>query len=238
MADFNNVSSLFGNSSNSLYDSLGQLSSIKSGAYKTVLKAYYKKTSDNSDSEEVKKAKKTEENIANRLTSDAGNLSEAAKKLNDKKLFEEKEIVSKDEDGKEVTTKGVDMDSIYKLAKNFVDSYNSFIDNASESNSKSVLNQTLHLTTQVKGYAKTFGAAGITIGKDNKLEIDEEDFKKASVGTIKGLMLGNASSFQQISSRASMIDITATSEVDKKKNYTKTGDYSELTTGSIIDSLF
>ena len=74
----------------------------------------------------------------------------------------------KDEDGKEVTTKGVDMDSIYKLAKNFVDSYNSFIDNASESNSKSVLNQTLHLTTQVKGYAKTFGAAGITIGKDNK----------------------------------------------------------------------
>ena len=244
MTNLNNVSSLFGSTSTSLYDQLSELASIKSGAYKTALKAYYKKVNSDdssSDSKATNNAKKTNDAIADRIKSNAESLQSAADKLNVKgssDLFSEKDYTTKDEDGNEITKHGVDRDAILKVAKDVVSNYNSFVDSASDSTSKSVLNQTLNLTNQVKSYAKTFANAGITIGKDNKLSIDEDSFKNADLGTIKGLFQGNGSSFQQIASKASMINITSNSEANLKKLYTSTGDYSELSTGNLLDSLF
>lgn len=244
MTNLNNVSALFGSTGTSLYDQLGELASIKSGAYKTALKAYYKKvkTEDNStDSSTNTSNKKTNDAIANRIKSSAESLQSAADKLSvtgNSSLFAEKDYTVKDEDGKEVTKHGVDREAILKVAKDVVSNYNSFIDSASDSTSKSVLNQTLHLTNQVKGYAKTFANAGIIIGKDNKLSIDEDSFKNADLGTLKGLFQGNGSAFQQVASKASMINITSNSEANLKKLYTSTGDYSELSTGSLLDSIF
>ncbi len=243
MSNYNGIQALFGTSSTSLYDSLGQYASIQKGAYKTALKAYYSKesTSKSASSSDSKGTNKTEEQVANLIKSDAACLAKAGEKLNasgDKSLFVEKDYKTKDENGNETTVHGYDMDSIYKAVSDFVKNYNSFIEDASDSDSKSVLNQTLHLTNQVKTYAQTFGKAGITIGKDNKLSIDEDTFKKADIGTLKGLFTGNSSAAVQIATKASMIDSTAASEINVKKMYNNTGSYNDLSTGSIMDSLF
>jgi len=241
LTNLSNAAALFGTSSTSLYDQLSELSLIRSGAYKTALKAYYNKTnSEDSSSDSTSSTSKTNEAVADRITSTAENLQSAADKLaktGSDSLFAEKDYTTKDADGKEITNHGVDRDSILKVAKEVVSNYNSFVSAASDSSSTSVLNQTLHLTSQVKGYAKSFAAAGITIGSDNKLSIDEDSFKTADLGTLKSLFQGNGSAFQQIASKASMINITSNSDANIKKLYNSTGNYSDLSTGNLLDSI-
>ena len=86
-------------------------------------------------------------------------------------MFTEKNIVTKNEDGTETTTKGYDMDAVYKAVSSFVDNYNKVIDNVSKSDSSAVKNAAKNMTNITNMYANSLKDIGITIGDDNKLTV-------------------------------------------------------------------
>ena len=244
---------LFGNnnssSGNGIYSLLSEYNNIKSGTYYKVVKAYYAKQAGSTEAAKNSTAKdktntalqseKTKE--LNKTQSDAKALSEAAGALISRgsSLFQEKDITTKGEDGKETTTKGYDMDAIYGAVKKFADSYNNLVDSASKSTSKTVRNQANNMVSGTKTYEKMLNKVGITIGSDNKLSVNEKDFKAADIITIKTLFNGNASFANNAASRASMISYSAQSEANKNSLYTNRGNYNNAySTGSWMNSFF
>ena len=85
---------------------------------------------------------------------------------------------------------------------------------------------------------------GITIGKDNKLSVDEEKLKKANINDLKSLFGGSYSSYvSSIGQRASDIQKVSEQMIKSATNsnastYTRRGSYSSLATGGIYDSFF
>ncbi len=240
--------SLFGSSSSDggLYSLLSEYNNIRNGSYYKVVKAYYakqsNKASDSKSSDKSKQSTSTEQNKLTATQSDAQSLQAAADALitkGSKSLFTEKDITTKNEDGTETTVKGYDTDAIYEAVKKFADSYNSLLDSASSTDSKTILNSTLNMTNNTKSYSKLLNKVGITIGKDNKLSIDKEAFKKADMSTVKTLFNGTSSFAYSVSTKASMINISAKSEANRASTYNSRGGYNKnYSTGSMLNGLF
>lgn len=229
---------------------LSDYASIKSGSYSKLVKAYYSKiNSDDSTSKTEDKSDKMSTSLAQdsskklaAIKSSADDLKESALKLIDNgkdSLFTEKNIVTKNEDGTETTTKGYDMDAVYKSVSSFVDNYNKLIDNVSKSDSSSVKNASDNMTNITNLYANSLKDIGITIGEDNKLTIDEKTFKAADAGKIKSAFNGSHSFAASISSQASFVNSAATREAAKANTYTDSGKYSNnFSSGDLFSSLF
>lgn len=240
--------SLFGSSSSSdggLYSLLSEYNNIKNGSYYKVVKAYYAKQSNKTSDTKDSKSKNNTSTEQNKLTvakNDAQAMTTAADALitkGSKSLFNEKDITTKNEDGTETTVKGYDTDAIYKAVKKFADSYNSLLDSASSTDSKNILNSTLNMTNNTKSYEKLLNKVGITIGTNNKLSVDETAFKKADMSTVKTLFNGNSSFAYSVSTKASMINISASSEANKASMYNSRGGYNKnYSTGSMLNSYF
>ena len=105
--------------------------------------------------------------------------------------LEKKKIQKKDEKtGEETVTEDYDWDKIVKAVKTFVDDYNSVVEEIGNSDEKRVLRNGVWLTGMTKSTEKLLKKTGITIGKGNKLELDEEEFKEAGIATIKSAFYG------------------------------------------------
>lgn len=242
---------LFGGSSNSdgsngLYSSLSDLYSIRTGTYKKLVSAYYKKTEGdgedgtsatpwkgaNTSSGTTELAKSAE-----RIKSAYSSLADAAGAFDDKNLFAQKSFTTKAEDGTETTVKDYDREAIYNAAKKFVDSYNSFVTEAGKSSIDSVARQGSNLVTSTAVNSKLLSRTGITIDRDNKLSIDEAAFKKADISTIKTLFSGNSSFVSGVATKAGMISSTAGSEAELHKIYGSNAKTSGgLDSGNLLDS--
>lgn len=224
------ISYLFGNSSSysktSLYSSLGDYSSLRTGTYRKLLKSYYEtKDSSATPSTSAGTVDSTEKKSLIAAKASADTLAEEAKKLKNGTLFEKKEITTKDATtGSSVTTKDYDYDAIYKAVKGFVDSYNNVLEDASEVDTKSVLRNTLYMTNQTAAYKNSFSKVGITIGSDNKLSVNEAAIKKADINDLKTLFTGFQSFASKTAQKASAIS-SASSVASGTKTYTKTGAY-------------
>ena len=122
---------------------IGDLSLIKSGAYKKLLNAYYdvqkpeKGRTSSSSSTTASKFINGVEDSTGKLQSaknDASSLSDALKKLSNRSLYmnkrDEKGNLVKGEKGEAV----YDTEAIGKAVKEFVESYNSFIDSTGNLN--------------------------------------------------------------------------------------------------------
>lgn len=154
-----------------------------------MLKAYYAKQ----DAEKASSGGDTVQK-STLMKSGADALKKSADALNNDELWEKKKIKKKDEKtGEEVEVEDYDWDAITKAVKSFVEDYNDVVEQAGDSNSKDVLRNAVWMTGITESNENMLSKIGITVGKGNKLELDEEALKKADISSFKTLFTGHNS---------------------------------------------
>lgn len=207
----NSISSIFGETSTLL----GDYSMIKSGGYKKLLTAYY--ASQKTDNKSNGSASST--NLVD-IKTNSVKLKQSLSKLSDSSLYEKKT----DKDGKS----DYDRDAITSAVKNFVDAYNSYVDASGKTDSTGILRRSLSIVKNTNANSVLLSKSGISIGKDNKLTLDEDTLKKTDVNVLKTLFTGVGSLSDTISSKASESYGLANSAVfnkDHASTYTYSGAY-------------
>ena len=170
--------------------SLGDYAAIKNGSYKKLLKAYYAK-------QDAEKSAISSDAIKNSslVKSSADALKKSANALNNEALWEKKE--------------DYDWDAITKAVKSFVDDYNSLVKLAGNSDSKDVLRNAVWMTGMTESNDNLLSKAGITVGKGNQMELNEDILKKADISTLKTLFTGHNSLADKIATKANSISNAA-----------------------------
>ena len=220
------VSALLGGTVNAGGNMLSDYASIKNGSYGKMMKAYCAR-------QEAEKASASGD-TAQKLTlmgSGADSLKKSAEALSDPTLWEKKKITRKDEEtGKEIEVEDYDWDAITKAVKSFIDDYNSVVEQAGNSDTKNVLRNAAWMTEMTNKTQKLLSKIGINIGKGNKLELDEDDLKKANINTLKSMFTGHGSFADKVSRKAGNISRAASSAAAAaraKGIYTRNGNYSD-----------
>ena len=170
--------------------SLGDYAAIKNGSYKKLLKAYYAK-------QDAEKSTISSDAMKNSslVKSSADALKKSANALNNEALWEKKE--------------DYDWDAITKAVKSFVDDYNSLVKLAGNSDSKDVLRNAVWMTGMTEANDNLLSKAGITVGKGNQMELNEDILKKADISTLKTLFTGRNSLADKIATKANSISNAA-----------------------------
>lgn len=208
--------------------SLSDYAAIKNGSYGKLLKAYYKQQ----DTEKNSSSKDTTQRLT-LIQSSANSLSQSVRELMKASLWEKKTKSEKDPStGEEKQTNDYDWNAITKAVKSFVDNYNDTIEEAGKLNTKGVLRNASWMTGVTDSNSKLLLNAGITIGKGNKLELDEDTLKQADIGTLKLLFGGRNSYAGQVAGKADGISMAA---VRAGGTYTGKATYSD-TLSSIVSS--
>lgn len=223
---------------------LADYASIKNGSYAKLMRAYYGKPGNvdhlvNKQNSTNSTSKDSTEALA-RIQQTSDKLKESADALiagGSKSVFRQKDITTKDENGKETTVKGYDTDAIYKAVKSFADDYNALIKATGDSNTKSIASRSASLITATEANSKLLAKVGITIGEDYSLSIDKEAFQKADMNTVKSLFSGTGSFAYRASAQASLINFAADTEASKANTYNYTGSYGNpYNNGSLFNS--
>ena len=214
--------------------SLNDYASIKNGSYKKLMKAYYAKQ----DADKASSGKDTVQKSTIMKTG-ADALKKSADTLMDNALWEKKKITKIDENtGEEIQTEEYDYEAITKAVKSFIEDYNDVIDEAGESNSKEVLRNTVWMIGNTDANKNMLEKIGISIGKGNKIELDEEKLKKADINTLKTLFTGHNSFSNKISMKANSIsNVAAWSTGTYKSNGTYSNTLSELVKGKVDEDV-
>lgn len=229
------ISSMFGgisNAGNSSY-TLSDYASIKNGSYKKLMKAYYAQ-----EKEESEAAGGDSHAKLLSVKSTADSLKEAADALQSNKLWQKKEIVNKDEEtGEESKTFDYDWDAITKAVKSFVDAYNNTLERAGSSDTKDVLMVGSWMAKMTSKNANLLARAGIEIGNDNKMTLNEEKLKN-NAGTAQFIFKGYNSFADKISYKASQMSQGAARSAEKMgAAYNKKGEYTGGISSSIKDKV-
>ncbi|MBE5865209.1 MAG: hypothetical protein E7292_03215 [Lachnospiraceae bacterium] len=249
---FSSLNSNKNNGSNSLASLTSLLtdySSIKTGSYGKLLKAYYaedgnsklKNLAEQKDSS-VEVVTKEDAQKLNKVQTATDTLKESADALMEtgsKSLFKQKEITTKDENGMEITGKGYDTAAIYKAVSAFAEDYNAVLDAANSADNSTVTNRVNTMNNTTLANEKSLAKIGITVGEDGKLSVNKDAFMKADMNSVKSLFNGTGSYGYQTSAQASLINFSAEREASKAATYTVNGDYnSVLNTGNLYNSYF
>lgn len=220
------VSALFGGGVNGSGSMLSDYASIKNGSYRKMMKAYCAK-------QEAEKASVSGD-TAQKLTitkSSADALKKSADALSDASLWEKKKYTKKDEKtGEETEVEDYDRDAITKAVKSFVDYYNAVVEQTGSLDNKKILQNAVWMTDTTEKTQKLLSKIGLNIGKGNKLELDEEDLKKANINTLKSMFSGHGSFADKVSQKAGSISRAASgaaAEAKAKGTYTRNGNYSD-----------
>lgn len=220
------VTALLGGSVNGSGSMLSDYASIKNGSYKKVMKAYCAKQEAEKSSVSGDTAQKLK-----LIGSSADALKKSVEALNGPALWEKKKITQKDEEtGEETETEDYDWEAITKAVKSFADNYNSVVEQTGSSDTKSVLQNAVWMTDMTEKTQKLLSKIGLNVGKGNKLELDEEELKKANINTLKTTFSGHGSFADRVSRKAGSISRAASSAAAAAKaraTYTKNGKYSD-----------
>lgn len=155
------------------------------------------------------------------MKTSADSLKKSADALNDSSLWEKK----KDEKtGEEIEVEDYDWDKITKAVKSFVEDYNDVVKEAGESNTKDVLRNASWMTGMTDKNSNMLAKIGITIGKGNKLELDEDALKQADISSLKTVFTGYNSFVSKILQKATGISNAANRA---SATYTNNGTYSK-----------
>lgn len=199
----------FGNtSSNSsytsgLYSSLSEYSTIRTGAYKKLLNSYYSKTQSTKASQtgtnyQVKGNSTVEKKQLTEVKDAADSLYSSAAKLTDtsstKSLFKNAQSVTGE---------------ISSAVKNFVNDYNSLVEEAADTSNSKVTGKVSFMTRQTNAYKSSLENIGITINDDKTLTVDGKKLNSADVNDVKKLFNGSSSMAYQTFVRASSISSAA-----------------------------
>ena len=117
-----------------------------------------------------------------------------------------------------------DWDAITKKVKSFIDDYNDVVKEAGESNTKDVLRNASWMTGMTDKTSHLLSKIGITIGKGNKLELDEDELKKADISSLKTIFTGYNSFAGKTAQKAAGISNAANRA---SATYTNNGTYSK-----------
>lgn len=225
----NDMSSLFQNltgsssNSNSALD-LTDYYAIKNGSYGKLMKAYYKNKDSEKKTENSDDSKDSKQSLTLMKTG-ADSLRKSVTTLMDESLWEKKKIKKKDEKtGEETEVFDYDWDAITKAVKTFVDDYNNVIGKAANSDTKGILRGASRMTSTSSEMSKLLNQVGIKIGSDNKLSVDEEKLKSASIGTMKTLFTGMHSFADKMLQKATAIGRAA---AGNDSTYTSNATYSD-----------
>lgn len=218
----NMFNSMFGTTATGGSSVLGDYAMIQSGAYKKLLNKYYSEDSktESTGSTEDTAEQKAEKTALMTAKTAASDLKDAVNAL-----------------GK---AEGTGEDRLEK-AKSFVKAYNTFLDSTEDVENTKVLQKTLWMISDVKANDKLLEDAGIKIGADNKLTLDEEKFKAAGENVLDTLFVGRNSLLGKVESKTFDIVNRASEAVTKLKGgsvYTDKGDYTKLNTSTLYDKLF
>ena len=233
-ADYSYLFGASQNTSSSGSFSLADYASIKNGSYRKLLKAYYAK-------QDAEKTASTGESLqkATMLKSGADALKRSAEALKNNELWEKKKIKKKDEKtGEEMEVEDYDWDAITMAVKSFAEDYNEVVEQAGDSNSKDVLRNAVWLTGITEANKNLLSKTGITIGKGNKMELDEEVFKKSDITTLKSFFAGYNSFADKVSMKANSISIAAARiSGTYKSNGTYSNTLSEMVSNKVDNKL-
>lgn len=215
---------LLGGTANSSGNLLSDYASLKNGSYGKLMKAYYKQL----DAEKASSGDTQQKLTLMRSGADA--LKKSADALNDPSLWEKKKFKIKDEEtGEETEAEDYDWDAITKSVKSVIGNYNSLVEHLGSSDTKIILRNAAWMTNITDKAKNLLSKAGITIGKGNKLELDEDALKAADVTTLKSLFTGYGSFADKIAQKADNISREAANAASRAKGatYTRNGAYSD-----------
>lgn len=237
MAGYNFFSGMLGSANNSgtsicsMYSSLGDYNSIKSGSYHKLLKAYYNETKSEDTAKKndsVKSALKNK-NVDSVTKKEMNTIKQSTDEL-------QKSAATLLEKGSKSVYGEDNKDKLVSAVKNFVTDYNNVIDKAGDSSSEKVLSKTLSMVNNTKAYSKSLEEIGITVGKDNKLSVDEEKLKNASSNTVKGMLQAGNSFAGQTLQKAAQIGAAAQNVSTGASLYGGSGSYTYQNVNSFFDS--
>lgn len=128
-------------------------------------------------------------------------------------------------------------DNVYDAFSTFVKDYNALIKNTNDSKNSNVINQANYLKSLVSGNKSAFSRMGVTVNSDKTLSIDETQFKESDMGNVKNLFTGVYSFGEKMTDRINTIYRYASQgESLNNKTYTSQGSYSNVNTGSTLDT--
>lgn len=212
---------------------LSEYYSIKSGAYKKALSAYYAKMDTESSSASDKK-----NNIKDTLSSTATS-TDSIKTLTN--IKDSSDTLKKT--AGQLVTKGSDSvfkkskDDVYSKVNEFVDNYNKLISDANEATSSNIKNTLSNLKNYTSSSKKMLDKVGISINENGKLSLDKEKFMSADISDIKNVFNGTGSYAYYVQSKSAMISYHAENEAAKGNTYTSSGGYSyNYSTGEIVNN--
>lgn len=213
---------------------LSDYAAIKNGSYGKLLKAYYAKR-------DAEKATTGGDSVhkSTLMKNGADVLKKSADALNNDELWEKKKLKKKDDaTGEEVEAENYDWEAITKAVKSFVEDYNDVVEKAGNSDSRDVLRNAVWMTGTTGATGKTLARVGITVGKDNKLELDEEAIKKSDISTLKILFSGHNSFADKVSVKANSIsNAVARSNGTYKNNGQYSSTLSDLVSSKLDEEI-
>lgn len=245
----NSISTLFsslgsgstGSNGNSFNVDLSMYSSIRSGSYKKLLTAYYKKQAEGADTESGTTTNKTDSvtmtSLKNNMTAVRGQatkLDDAANALDKYSMWQQKTTTDKDGN----TKTDYDREAIYKAVSEFTSDYNSLVTGTGSSSNHSILRSAANMVNNTKANKDLLASVGITIGVDNKLSVDEKKLKNADIAVVKSIFDGSSSYGQTVATQASSIKNYAASQLSKLAatgTYTNNGSYN-YASGSVYST--
>lgn len=204
-----------GTKSSSGSNVLSDYAAIKNGSYKKLARKYYAGESAKTETEV-----KAENKKLGLVQTDADSLSSSLSALMKDSLFSKKVSTKDDTTGETSEKEDYDWKAIAGAVKSFIDNYNDTISSAADSNLMGVLRNAAHMTSSVKANSKLLSEVGITIGKENKLELDEDKLKNANISTLKTLFTGSGSFADRLAQKSSAISKAVT---DSAKTYAGNG---------------
>ena len=215
---FNSLPKTSESSGGGLTNLATEFNSIRSGSYGKLLSAYYKKM--NSGDSATQAIQKENEN-RKLVGGNASSLKSAAKTLSKMNFAEASEE-----------------DSL-KAIKSFVSSYNSVIDTADDVNSKSILRNAVWMTNITQKSSGLLNELGISVGKDNKLTLDETKWANANTSTKTALFNGRQGFAEKMIYKANqMTNSSAEKASFTASAYKDHGDYTKVNAQSMYEDLF
>ena len=221
MAMFNNTlaNSLFGGSNSYNAGSFftaanfGDLALIKSGVYTKMMRSYISTLEGSDDKESKKYLNSVSEKISKLSEKPATTATDEANKALSTIKSAAKTLEGSANDLIRMDFDESTREDLYDAAKTFVNSYNSLVKSAADTDNVSLTKSVGWMKDDIKAREKMFAKIGVTIGTDGKLSIDEEKFNAANLSDIKSLLQGSGSIAGKTAQRATGIYNLAANQI-------------------------
>lgn len=208
---------MFGsNAMSSFYSNLSEYSSIQSGAYRKLVKSYYKMQNQTDKTSTTDKTSKTDKTNMNSASLSAGKVALSAVKAESTELVNSAAVLT--DTGKDslfANADKYDKDAAYKAAGTFVSDYNATVDALKSVSDISVQSAGSSMQRMTTIMSKGLSKVGIMVGTDGKLSLDEKAFKNADMSDVKSMLNGNGSYAGIVSATASRVASQAANQINR-----------------------